>query len=414
MLFTHENNADQFDLLSYGNLRRVGASGNSEESNFGNGCKDISSISPENLSFSWLPVKNCQTTTLDHDKRPLSDAKPCQVACKRPKQTDHDTWSHSFGELPFTSEVDMSASALADEVVKTKQPDHIPASNGATTCSDCGPFAGYNLVDDIDLSVHEHLLKKGVQIGPEHQADIPEWRPRVSECLPGSSGFCADLDGSSVSTSEPILRGYDRESDKWVKDCVLPVSSRLAPIDWVGNKRIDCDCSDESSVRCARQHIAEARETLKMSLGQDKFRELGLCEMGEDIAQRWTDEEEMQFQRVVYSNPVSLGKSFWDHLSLAFPSKTIKDLVSYYFNVFMLRKRAQQNRSDLLRVDSDDDELHGESPIPGPEEEDSAVEPPKHEPFINSFLPIDDDHKECEGEHRAGPSFHGEAIENAV
>nr|CAB3500469.1 unnamed protein product [Digitaria exilis] len=341
----------------------------------------------------------------------------------------------------------MSASALADEVVKTKQPDHIPASNGATTCSfssdipcrnheqsvevenshlpdwlssfpgyfeDCGPFAGYNLVDDIDLSVHEHLLKKGVQIGPEHQADIPEWRPRVSECLPGSSGFCADLDGSSVSTSEPILRGYDRESDKWVKDCVLPVSSRLAPIDWVGNKRIDCDCSDESSVRCARQHIAEARETLKMSLGQDKFRELGLCEMGEDIAQRWTDEEEMQFQRVVYSNPVSLGKSFWDHLSLAFPSKTIKDLVSYYFNVFMLRKRAQQNRSDLLRVDSDDDELHGESPIPGPEEEDSAVEPPKHEPFINSFLPIDDDHKECEGEHRAGPSFHGEAIENAV
>jgi len=444
MLFTHEKDADQFDVLSYGNMRRLDSSGDSEESNFRNGCKDSSSISPENFSFPWLAVENCQSAALNHDKRPHSDVKPCQVACKRPKQTDHDAWLYSFGEHPFTREAEISASALADELVKTRQPDHIPASNGATTCSvssgipcpnreqsvgvenlhlpdwvtsfpgyfeDCVPVAEYNLVGDIDSPVHEHLPRKTVPIGPEHQAVIPEWRPRVG--VPGVSSFCADLGCSSASTSEPVSQGYDCESDKWVKDCVIPISSCSSPVDLVGDSKIDCDCSDEGSVRCARQHVIEARGSLKMSLGQDKFRELGLCEMGEDIAQRWTEDEEKRFERVVFSNPVSLGKNFWDHLPHAFPSKTSKDLVSYYFNVFMLRKRAQQNRSDLLRVDSDDDELHGDCPVPGQEEEDSAVKSPKLEYFINNSLPIEGNHKEYEGEHIARPSFHGEEIENA-
>ncbi|RCV44283.1 hypothetical protein SETIT_9G361100v2 [Setaria italica] len=439
MLFTHEKNADQFDRLSYGNLRGLDASGNSEESSFGNGCKDSSSVPPEKFGFPWLPVENCQSATLDHDKRPLSDVKPCQVACKRPKQTDHNTWLYSLEECPFTSETEISASALADELVETKQPDHIPGSNGATTCSvssgipcpnheqsvgvenlqlpdwvtsfpsyfeDWGTVAGYNQVGDIDSPVHEYLPRKCVPIGPEHQADIPEWRPRVSVSVTGGSGFCADLDCSSVSTSEPVSRGYDFENAKWIRDCVIPISSCSSPVDWVGDNKADCECSDEGSVRCARQHIIEARESLKMSLGHDKFCELGLCEMGEDIAQRWTDEEEKRFQRVVFSNSGSLGKNFWDHLPLAFPDKTSKDLVSYYFNVFMLRKRAQQNRSDLLHVDSDDDELHGESSVACHEEEDSAVESPKHEHFIDNSLPIEGDHKEYGGEHITGPSFH--------
>ncbi|CAL4923230.1 unnamed protein product [Urochloa decumbens] len=441
MLFTHEKNADQFDLLSYGNLRGLDASGNSEESSFGNGCKDNSSVSLEKFSFPWLPVENCQPATLDHDKRPFSDVEPCQVACKRPKQTDHNTWLNSLEECPFISEAEISASA--DELIETKQPDHNPASNGATTCSvssdihcpnhkqsvgvenlqlpdwvtsfpgyfeDCETIAGYNQVGDIDSPVHEYLPRKGVPIGPEHQADIPEWRPRVSVSVTGGSGFCADLDCSSVSTSEPVSRGYDCESAKWIKDCVIPISSCSSPVVWARDIKIDCDCSDEGSVRCVRQHIIEARENLKNSLGQDKFGELGLSEMGEDIAQRWTVEEEKLFQRVVFSNPISLGKNFWDHLPHAFPSKTSKDLVSYYFNVFMLRKRAQQNRSDLLRVDSDDDELHGESLVAGHEEEESAVESPKHEHFIDNSLPIEGDHKECE-EHIAGLSFHENASE---
>jgi hypothetical protein len=112
MLFTHEKNADHFDRLSYGNLRGLDASGNSEECSFGNGCKDSSSVPAEKFSFPWLPVENCQSATLDLDKRPLSDVKPCQVACKRPKQTDHNTLLYSLEEYPFTSEAKISASGF--------------------------------------------------------------------------------------------------------------------------------------------------------------------------------------------------------------------------------------------------------------------------------------------------------------
>lgn len=271
---------------------------------------------------------------------------------------------------------------------------------------DCGTVAGYDQVGDIYSPVHEYLPRKSVPIGPDHQADIPECRPQVSVSATGVSGFCADLDCSSVSTSGSVSSGYGFESAKWIRDCVISMPSCSSPVDWVGDNKIDCECSDEGSVRCARQHIIEARESLEMRLGHDKFCDLGLCEMGENIAQRWADEEEKRFQRVVFSNPVSLGKNFWDHLRLAFPDKTSKDLVSYYFNVFMLRKRAQQNRSDMLCVDSDDDELHGEPSVVGHEEDDSAVERHKHEHFIDNSLPIEDDHKEYGGEHIAGPSFH--------
>lgn len=237
---------------------------------------------------------------------------------------------------------------------------------------DSESVATYNHVDDIGLPVHEYLPRKGVPIGPEHQADIPEWRPRISMIVPGASEFCADLDCSSSSTSESVPRGDDCVSDKWIRYCVVPMMCCSSLVDWARDNKIDCGCSDQGSMRCSRQHIIEARDSLKMSLGQDTFCELGLCEMGEDISQRWTDDEEKLFQRVVFLNPVSLGKNFWDHLPDAFPGKTSQELVSYYFNVFMLRKRDHQNRSDLLCVDSDDDELHSE-PLAEQEEMDSAI-----------------------------------------
>jgi hypothetical protein len=321
----------------------------------------------------------------------------------------------------------------------------VPANNGTRTCSDssgipcgnhaqstgleslhlpdwvtsfpgfyedCGLVSGHNTVVHIDSPVNEyHLPRKDVPIGPEHQADIPEWRPRVSEFIPGASGSCEVMACSSVSTSEFVPRDDDSESDKWVRHCVLPLST--SPFDGIGENKVDCECSDEGSDRCVRQHILETRESLKMILGQDKFWDLGLCEMGEDVAQGWTDEEEKRFQREVFANPVSLGKNFWDYLPHAFPGKSSKELVSYYFNVFMLRKRAQQNRSDLLCVDSDDDELLDKPPITEHGKEDSAVESPSREHFINKSMSTEDIHEESE-EHSSGFSLHANGIVSAV
>lgn len=316
MLFTHEANANnQHSSCPEMNLRGTSSNsrvigfgkeniyGKSEETSFGNSLKDGSAVSPGNFSFSWLSGDDFQSATLDHDKRPLSDTRPCQTTCKRPKQADNDTWLYSFEERPFSNALEISASASTDEFVETREPDNVPANNGTRTCNDssgipcsnhaqstgleslhlpdwvtsfpgfyedCGLVSGHNTVDHFDSPVDEyHLPRKDVPIGPEHQADIPEWRPRVSEFIPGASGSCEVMACSSVSTSEFVPRDGDSESDKWVRHCVVPLST--SPFDGIGENKVDCECSDEGSDRCVRQHILEARESLKMSLGQDKF-----------------------------------------------------------------------------------------------------------------------------------------------
>ncbi|KAK9698970.1 hypothetical protein RND81_08G144700 [Saponaria officinalis] len=182
---------------------------------------------------------------------------------------------------------------------------------------------------------HYHCLldyppRKRVPIGPEYQAEIPIWGENTS----------------NGSTGDVILNEM----------CITPNSESQPK---AGDGRLDCRCPDRGSIRCVRLHIAEARGKLRSVLGQDTFMELGFNHMGEVVADKWTNEEEHLFHEVVYSNPVSLGRNFWDGLYAVFPSRTKMEIVSYYFNVFMLRKRAEQNRCDPMNVDSDNDEWQG-------------------------------------------------------
>ncbi|CAI9281484.1 unnamed protein product [Lactuca saligna] len=94
--------------------------------------------------------------------------------------------------------------------------------------------------------------------------------------------------------------------------------------------------------------------------------------MGESVANKWSEEDEHLFHEVVYSNPVSFGKNFWNHLSEVFPSRSNHEIVGYYFNVFMLRIRAEQNRFDPMNADSDDDEWQGSDESEETEKYDSG------------------------------------------
>ncbi|CAN1314003.1 AT-rich interactive domain-containing protein 2 [Linum perenne] len=169
--------------------------------------------------------------------------------------------------------------------------------------------------------------------------------------------------------------------------CIIPMpdTESVAPnCDQLGFSRPDCSCLDAGSLRCVQQHITEARYKLRKSLGHEKFVSLGFNNMGEEVAWRWSEDEERHFRAVIYSNPVSLGRNFWRHLAQVFPTRSMMEIVSYYFNVFVLRKWASRNRSDVLDVDSDDDELHGidVGPYEGEdseEEDDSAIQSPVEE-----------------------------------
>ncbi|CAM8984093.1 unnamed protein product [Rhodiola kirilowii] len=203
-------------------------------------------------------------------------------------------------------------------------------------------------VDDTLSFFLDSYPRKEVPVGANHQADLPEWSPK------GDIGCSL-----SAPISSKVLVNDERE--RCMGTCVIPMpdSSLLADNSVpVGAERKDCDCVDTGSVRCVRQHVKEARAKLLKDIGEDKFRELGFVDIGEEVTHIWTKEEEQAFHEVVFSNPASLGKKFWLCLSDEFPSRSTRDLVSYYFNVFMLRKRAAQNRLHHLDIDSDDDEWH--------------------------------------------------------
>lgn len=235
-------------------------------------------------------------------------------------------------------------------------------------------------LDDVYSSSLYCSPSRHVPVGPNHQASIPVWRGNLNEKR-----------GDSTELSEPkscFSQSFESDvpdtckEEKLVGSCVIPMpdsNSSTQESGEVANGRTECGCLDVGSIRCVRQHVTESREILRKTLGDEKFVNLGFCEMGEDVSREWSEEEELLFHETVYSNPASMNRNFWKHLSAVLPSRSKNELVSYYFNVFMLHKRAAQNRSELLEIDSDDDEWHGISRglravRESEDDEDSAIE----------------------------------------
>ncbi|XP_022726069.1 uncharacterized protein LOC111282306 [Durio zibethinus] len=229
------------------------------------------------------------------------------------------------------------------------------------------PRRTFASVEDAYSLLLDRSPRRQVPLGPNHQANVPSWGSHIKKDKLAQN----DASDTTDNDNEEILMGT----------CVIPMpDSDLSANNSgkVGAGRADCSCLDRGSFRCVRQHVTEAREKLRKSLGHEKFMKLGFYDMGDDVAYKWSEEDEDIFNEVVYSNPASLGKKFWKHLSVVFPSRSKRELVSYYFNVFIHQRRAVQNRSSILDIDSDDDEWHGSQQayeVQASEEDDnSAIE----------------------------------------
>ncbi|XWS32947.1 hypothetical protein CRYUN_Cryun22dG0034600 [Craigia yunnanensis] len=153
--------------------------------------------------------------------------------------------------------------------------------------------------------IYSSLLspRKLVSIGPEHQADIPEWSQQDLQ----NSSDCLDTPDpqSAFKSSCAGLMFDDDCGKKMTGTCIIPMPDSEATAKFcyenVGH-RIDCECLDQGSIRCIRQHVTEAREKLRQNLGLEIFRELGFCDMGEEVAKRWTEDEELAFHKVQGNN----------------------------------------------------------------------------------------------------------------
>ncbi|KAL6577763.1 hypothetical protein OROMI_010091 [Orobanche minor] len=195
------------------------------------------------------------------------------------------------------------------------------------------------LIENPYISLLNGPPRKEVPVGSAYQAEIPMWDPNGISKKKSRSNYFSDNKCEQELTRTCIIRMSD------LNDSTLDGLR-------AGRGRTDCNCLDMGSMRCVRQHVNEVREKLRESIGDENFIKLGFNEMGDEVAHKWSCEDERVFHEIVFSNPVM----FWKHLRAEFPARKMKELVSYYFNVFMLRRRAVQNRSFVLEIDSDDDE----------------------------------------------------------
>ncbi|KAK1352783.1 AT-rich interactive domain-containing protein 2 [Heracleum sosnowskyi] len=181
----------------------------------------------------------------------------------------------------------------------------------------------------LNASHEEEASEKHVSVGFAFQAEVPEWTGVVLESDSKWLGtrMWAPEDGNKKTLVGKHPIGKGRQSS--------------------------CDCSLAGSSACIKFHIAEKRLKLKLALG-GLFYSWKFDRMGEEVSLSWTTEEEKKFKNMVL-NSTALNK-FWKNAFRLFPSKTREKLVSYYFNVLVLRRRSYQNRVTPKNIDSDDDE----------------------------------------------------------
>ncbi|XWS48911.1 hypothetical protein CRYUN_Cryun13aG0117400 [Craigia yunnanensis] len=202
------------------------------------------------------------------------------------------------------------------------------------SCSERFPMS--KSCSSLDMTAEpfgDDSFRRQVSVGPLFQAEVPEW-----------TGMVSDTDSKWLGTQEWPLKDGEHDS--------------LAVTDPIGRGRPDsCGCSIPGSVECIRLHIAEKRMKLKLELGSVFYR-WKFDGMGEEVSLRWTAEEEKRFKYMVQVEPPSLN-AFWPDASKFFPRKTRQYLVSYYFNVFVIRRRSYQNRVTPKTIDSDDESEFG-------------------------------------------------------
>lgn len=244
-----------------------------------------------------------------------------------PSMFDDTSLHHQFTERLRSCSCCISASTLENNLVCLN-----------STKSECGPEEQPVVAMDLsslDTSMAaepsmDDSFRRQVFVGPRFQAEVPEW-----------SGIVSDTDSKWLGTLEWPVKCEEHNS--------------LAVTDQIGKGRPNsCSCQIPGSVECIRLHIAEKRMKLKLELGSVFYR-WKFDGMGEEVTLRWTAEEEKRFKYMVQFEPPSLN-TFWPSASKFFPGKTRQDVGSYYFNVFLIRRRSYQNRVTPKSIDSDDDE----------------------------------------------------------
>ncbi|CAI9101850.1 OLC1v1039272C2 [Oldenlandia corymbosa var. corymbosa] len=277
----------------------------------------------------WKQVLLAREAMLSKRKNESSD----HQATLQKKQKMHPTMYDDQCEKPRFSKRILEAKAPSR---KTKARTYVETSSSGTLSDDdlAGSQSDSSWEADPKFVGGSRRREKRVPIGSSFQADIPEWTGKASS---------------------------ENSDSKWLGTRLWPLDKaeqtrNLIERERIGKGRQDsCGCQFPVSLECIRFHISEKRARLKLELGL-AFYSSRIDQMGEEFASSWTKEDEKKFHNIVETNPSYLGKFFWQEIVKSFPNKSSKTLVSYYYNVYLLRRRGQQNRIAPHDINSDDDE----------------------------------------------------------
>jgi len=189
-----------------------------------------------------------------------------------------------------------------------------------------------NQTQNKSLSEDNEILRSVIPIGPRFQAQIPKWEDTRN------------------------VKCHNSDDLKWLGVQVWPMPNiRENKTEGIGEGRPDSYYYKNSgSVECVKLHLREAREVLKLEIGAT-FSSCRFDEMGEEVSELWTIEEDKKFESLLKSYTSSKARRFWKLAMKHFPSKSLKCLVNYYHNVYIPRCLSMETRS-LHEADRDTDQ----------------------------------------------------------
>jgi hypothetical protein len=219
------------------------------------------------------------------------------------------------------------------------------------------------------------------RIGPEYQAHVPDWNPLDFPKRGGVIGRGADDD---TLTSEL----------EWISRPVWPRSSGKVGVaetgfgadpgfSGPGKRPVLKRLSSQTDSATIRKHlVSEARSALDAALGAAGG-DLGLLDMGERVAKKWTRGQEQRFLSTASSIPRGeemgeefYGEGFFRALGGALPEKSLGELVDYYYNVYKVRCKRQDGCSrwavEKVAPEGGPAAAHGGVKITGPNRDQSS------------------------------------------
>ncbi|KAI3988832.1 hypothetical protein MKX01_016403 [Papaver californicum] len=189
--------------------------------------------------------------------------------------------------------------------------------------------------------IGDYLPRLAIPVGPRFQADIPDWiEPRKNDNS-STDNQSDSFDSRYLGTKIWPIEGKNIEDSKEK---------------WIGKGRsYSCSCTSMGSISCIKLHIFEKGCQLRADLGSAFFT-WKFDEMGEEVSKSWTVVEQQCFESLVKTNRLSQTDSFLVSALKQLSRKCRKSILSYYFNVFILRRMSKKARLATELVDSEDDD----------------------------------------------------------